>query len=96
MWNMLVREDSVQDYFIRFVFGRKRAEDTMSLWEMSMEARMKTSDRGDGTGTGSVAGGDEDDEDGGGSCNTIGPVRIVHKEHESISAFCVNQVRIYV
>ncbi|OXA37046.1 DmX-like protein 2 [Folsomia candida] len=82
LWNMLVREDNVQDYFIRFVFGKKRAEDTMSLWEMSMEARMKTSDRGEGAG-------EEEEEDQ--ASNAIGPVRIVHKEHESISAFCVNQ-----
>lgn len=50
---------------------------------MSMEARMKTSDRGEGAG-------EEEEEDQ--ASNAIGPVRIVHKEHESISAFCVNQV----
>ena len=32
--------------------------------------------------------GEEADED---DSTPIGPVRIVHKEHESISAFCVNQ-----
>jgi len=85
LWNYLVREDSVQNLFIRFVFGRKRAEDTLSLWE----GNSVTID-----GTGRVKGGkeekDEESEDDG---SVLGPVRIVHKEHESISAFCINQVR---
>ena len=78
----------MQDLFIRFVFGKKRAEDTLSLWEGSSV----TID-----GSGRVKSGKEEqqqpreeelEEDG----STLGPVRIVHKEHESISAFCINQV----
>jgi hypothetical protein len=79
---MLVREDSVQDYFIRFVFGKKRAEDAMSLWEVNMNERLKTGER--------EAGGEGEEEEE--ETSAIGPVRIVHKEHESISSFCVNQV----
>ena len=73
-----MREDSVQDYFVRFVFGKRRPEDTTSLWEMSVDARLMN--KGDTN---------EDDEE---EQMPIGPVRIVHKEHESISAFCINQV----
>jgi hypothetical protein len=84
LWNMLVREDVVQDYFIRFVFGKKRSEDAMSLWEMSTDNRTMNKNENN-----KVGDGEESTED---EPVAIGPVRIVHKEHESISAFCVNQV----
>lgn len=82
----MVREDTVQNYFIRFVFGKRRPEDTVSLWEMSVDTRMKPQERSGGGG----GEGEEEEEDS--TSTTIGPIRIVHKEHESISAFCVNQV----
>jgi hypothetical protein len=71
----------VQDLFIRFIFGKKRPDDTMSLslWETSMDTKTRGKDEKDG---------ENDSEDG---SSPIGPVRIVHKEHESISAFCINQ-----
>jgi WD40 repeat protein len=80
LWNYLVREECVQDMFIRFVFGKKRSDDTMSLWEYSLDGRTtKTREEKDGENE------SEDDNP------PVGPVRIVHKEHESISAFCINQ-----
>lgn len=80
LWNFLVREEDVQNYFIRFVFGKKRPDDTFSIFgDISYEPRTMKKD--DGTG--------EESED---ECVPSGPVRIVHKEHESISAFCLNQV----
>lgn len=69
----------MQDYFVRFIFGKKRAEDTLSLWETSIDSRSLKKD-----------GKDEEEEDD--EPIPMGPVRIVHKEHESISSFCVNQV----
>jgi len=79
LWTFLVREEEVQNYFIRFVFGKKRPEDTFSLFgDVTYE---RTTKREEGTG--------EDSED---ECIPAGPVRIIHKDHESISAFCLNQV----
>ncbi|ODM97221.1 DmX-like protein 2 [Orchesella cincta] len=81
LWTFLVREEDVQNYFIRFVFGKKRPEDTFSLFgDMTYDGRVTKKEEGTGTG--------EESED---ECIPAGPVRIVHKDHESISAFCLNQ-----
>ena len=54
---------------------------SLSLWETSLDGRTKGKDERDGE--------NESEDDN----SPIGPVRIVHKEHESISAFCINQAK---
>ncbi|XP_026493459.2 dmX-like protein 2 isoform X2 [Vanessa tameamea] len=61
LWNFLVRQEQVQEVFIRAVFSRRRA---------AGEARSAPARA--------------DDEHG--------PVRIIHKEQDSIAAFCLNRV----
>ncbi|KAJ0175201.1 hypothetical protein K1T71_009342 [Dendrolimus kikuchii] len=75
LWSFLVRQEPVQDLFIRAVFSRRRAQSI----------------------TAENAGGDAR-----GSCITNqqrlkelelqNPVRIIHKEQDSIAAFCLNKV----
>ncbi|KAH7963092.1 hypothetical protein HPB52_019555 [Rhipicephalus sanguineus] len=71
LWNYLVRQEGVQDLFIRYLFSHKVTP---------------LPDEGPTT----TPGGEGDDHslDGG----VLDPVRIIHKDQESISAFCISQV----
>ncbi|XP_050676166.1 dmX-like protein 1 [Leptidea sinapis] len=76
LWSYLVRQEQVQDIFIRAVFSRRR---TMSM----------------STGAGEGAGGVSDSRAGGTPRthdDMHSPVRIIHKEQDSIAAFCLNRV----
>ncbi|XP_049871334.1 dmX-like protein 2 isoform X2 [Pectinophora gossypiella] len=73
LWNFLVRQEPVQEIFIRAVFSRRRTQ------SMSVEAA-----GGEGRG-GCIPQQRRDDE-------THSPVRIIHKEQDSIAAFCLNRV----
>lgn len=97
LWNYLVRQEQVQEIFIRAVFGKKRASTATG-----------SGGGGGGGDTASLApssnGGDMNTGDSSSQFNnTLGshhhnhnnhhlpePVRIIHKEQESISAFCLN------
>lgn len=75
LWSFLVRQEQVQDIFIRAVFGKRR----------SVSSTMDTPSANDG---GKVT--DDKASDTGPSLPE--PVRIIHKEQDSISAFCLSQV----
>ncbi|XP_053611658.1 dmX-like protein 2 isoform X3 [Plodia interpunctella] len=71
LWSYLVRQEAVQELFIRAVFSRKRA------------------------GAGAGAGASEPRADAGARARgdeLRSPVRIIHKEQDSIAAFCLNRV----
>ncbi|XP_060804377.1 dmX-like protein 2 isoform X1 [Amyelois transitella] len=74
LWNYLVRQESVQELFIRAVFSRKR---TASL------SNAVSGDPGDSR-PGCIPKHKDDD--------MHSPVRIIHKEQDSIAAFCLNRV----
>lgn len=80
LWSYLVRQESVQDIFIRAVFGKRRS--LSSILENGNQMGIDNSTRGTGEDKGSESGGIILPE----------PVRIIHKEQDSISAFCLNQV----
>lgn len=67
-----MRQEPVQDIFIRCVFGKKRSMSTV-LDGPSYDTMKSGDDRPDT------------------SCMPE-PVRIIHKEQDSIAAFCLNQV----
>ena len=77
LWLWLVRQEIVQDIFIRAVFGKRRS--LSSILETNSGAENVTKGSG---GEGSDSGTNSLPE----------PVRIIHKEQDSISAFCLNQV----
>ncbi|XP_044575804.1 dmX-like protein 2 isoform X2 [Cotesia glomerata] len=79
LWCYLVRQESVQDIFIRAVFGKHR----------SLSAMMENSQSAVDSATRS---GSEDKGSDSGTTSLPEPVRIIHKEQDSISAFCLNQV----
>uniref|UniRef100_A0A224YX63 DmX-like protein 2 n=1 Tax=Rhipicephalus zambeziensis TaxID=60191 RepID=A0A224YX63_9ACAR len=80
LWNYLVRQEGVQDLFIRYLFSHKVTPlpDTQGQAQATKEGLTTT------------PGGEGDDRsiDGG----VPDPVRIIHKDQESISAFCISQV----
>ncbi|KAK3861276.1 hypothetical protein Pcinc_032726 [Petrolisthes cinctipes] len=103
LWNYLVRQEEVQDVFVRYIFARKRPlpdppqpsdhgeDNTSELGEGGMD--------GSGTGEGGSEAGveshQEASEHGGPTSETLHslePVRIIHKEQDSITSFCINKV----
>ncbi|XP_076665130.1 rabconnectin-3 alpha isoform X3 [Andrena cerasifolii] len=80
IWCYLVRQESVQDIFIRAVFGKRRS--LSSILENNQTAI-------DNLNRGTTA---EDKGSDSGTTSLPEPVRIIHKEQDSISAFCLNQV----
>lgn len=76
LWNFLVRQEFVQDLFIRSIFSRTRAGGSSTLPTMSQEVK-------------SCSGSETPNQ------HLPDPVRIIHKEQDSISAFCLNLVIIY-
>lgn len=66
LWTYLVHQESVQDIFIRAVFGKRRSSGAMEEVLPHPEPA------------------------------AIEPVRIIHKDQDSIAAFCLNQVRLDV
>nr|XP_045610736.1 dmX-like protein 2 [Procambarus clarkii] len=103
LWNYLVRQEEVQDVFVRYIFGRKRPTPEPAQYaEQGEDAMSDVGDGVDGSGTGeggSETGAEnhqEPSEHGGpsldSSVNSLEPVRIIHKEQDSITAFCINKV----
>ncbi|XP_072743219.1 dmX-like protein 2 isoform X7 [Anoplolepis gracilipes] len=79
LWCYLVRQELVQDIFIRAVFGKRRSLSTILENSQSV---VDSVHRGTGEDKGSDSG----------TTSLPEPVRIIHKEQDSISAFCLNQV----
>lgn len=69
LWSFLVRQEPVQELFIRCVFGKRRCAPSIADTDL---ASTRPPD----------------------SQNLPEPVRIIHKEQDSITAFCLNQVRL--
>uniref|UniRef100_A0A1B6DAH6 Uncharacterized protein n=2 Tax=Clastoptera arizonana TaxID=38151 RepID=A0A1B6DAH6_9HEMI len=72
LWSFLVRQEPVQDMFIRCVFGKRRSTSAVEIPHSPVD---KTSSAADHA-----------------NHNLPEPVRIIHKEQDSISAFCLNHV----
>uniref|UniRef100_A0A336LP03 CSON007414 protein n=1 Tax=Culicoides sonorensis TaxID=179676 RepID=A0A336LP03_CULSO len=75
LWNFLVRQETVQDVFIRAIFGKRKSHS-------DEEPNLTGICTLDGSGVGVQMNQN--------SSNTPEPVRIIHKDQESISAFCTN------
>lgn len=80
LWCFLVRQETVQDIFIRAVFGKRRSMSSV------LDSHSNAMDNLRGMGSGDDKGSDS------GTASLPEPVRIIHKEQDSISAFCLNQV----
>ncbi|XP_053689152.1 dmX-like protein 2 isoform X2 [Sabethes cyaneus] len=90
LWNYLVRNENVQDIFIRAVFGKKKpTSNTIDTAVGSVSNSVNDSGTPIGNESAAVAG-----ASGVQNCmqNIPEPVRIIHKDQEQISAFCLNLV----
>ncbi|XP_055535273.1 dmX-like protein 2 isoform X2 [Wyeomyia smithii] len=90
LWNYLVRNELVQDIFIRAVFGKKKpSSNTVDTAVGSISNSVNDSGTPIGNESAAVAG-----VSGVQNCiqNIPEPVRIIHKDQEQISAFCLNLV----
>lgn len=84
LWNFLVRQEQVQDIFIRAIFGKRKS---MSTTEETVNIISPSNSVVDG-GISATAGGEGIANTQ--AANVSDPVRIIHKDQESISAFCTN------
>ncbi|XP_049518236.1 dmX-like protein 2 isoform X5 [Dermacentor silvarum] len=89
LWNYLVRQEGVQDLFIRYLFSHKVAP-PLDTQAQAQATKGQTQPPKEGGAATTTPGGEGDDRsiDGG----LPDPVRIIHKDQESISAFCISQV----
>lgn len=78
LWCYLVRQESVQDLFIRSIFGKQQRPVGGSIL---MIDHYEEKSSPDSRGTTSHQ-----------HPHLPEPVRIIHKEQDSISSFCLNQV----
>lgn len=93
LWNYLVRIEMVQEIFIRAVFGKKKPSPNLSDTAVGS---VTNSGNDSGTPIGNESAGGAATAAGGGAPahlqNIPEPVRIIHKDQEQISAFCLNVV----
>ncbi|XP_066993059.2 dmX-like protein 2 isoform X2 [Anabrus simplex] len=75
LWSYLVRQEPVQDIFIRSVFGKRQSTASISEPPPITESSVKISE----------------DKTSDSVLSLPEPVKIIHKEQDSISAFCLNQ-----
>ncbi|KAL7632237.1 UNVERIFIED_CONTAM: hypothetical protein RMT77_017453 [Armadillidium vulgare] len=100
LWNCLMRQEEVQEYFVRYIFGRKRPLEPPSQYT-------ETGVEEEGSDSGDIIDGElssepglesqqEPSEGGGGgsdsSTPTLEAVKIIHKDQDSITAFCMNKI----
>lgn len=78
LWNFLVRQPVVQDVFVRYVFGNKP------------KSAIIEDDEGFTNGDGTTATGEKDKPDKQQEVRPQEIVRIVHRDHDNISSFCIN------
>ncbi|GLH09347.1 Uncharacterized protein GBIM_14433 [Gryllus bimaculatus] len=78
LWRYLVRQELVQEIFIRAVFGKRRSVVSMCEPLCGLDSTRGPSEDGAETGTAPPP--------------LPEPVKIIHKDQDSISAFCLNQV----
>ncbi len=96
VWNYLVRQEICQDVFIRAVFGKRKTFNFDNLnagntggGHSGSNSLVDFSQHSGGAGADSGSGALTKEKE---LSHIVEPVRIIHKDQESISAFCVNLI----
>lgn len=95
LWNFMVRQEIVQDIFIRSVFGKRKSLSSIieAALPTAASASIITVNANGGNGGTDTPGGatsNSGHEETQRHANIPEPVRIIHKDQEQISAFCLN------
>ncbi|CAG0879086.1 unnamed protein product [Darwinula stevensoni] len=86
LWQYLVHQETVQDIFVRYIFGHRRHILSVS------DSTVLIEDGGSEGGLGSRSGPSPGNGDIDGPATSVpGPVKIIHKDQDSISSFCINK-----
>ena len=86
LWNYLVRQHEVQDVFVRFVFGKPKSAQTEIIDDVDAGGFGEETKTG-----GKDTNGHSHDKHHPQEVRPQDIVRIVHRDHDSISSFCLNQ-----
>lgn len=83
LWNYLVRQELVQPIFIRYIWGQRKTINGVNQYVPPMDANVETdyADKEDNA---------NQDQQHQNLMPRLDPTRIVHKDQDLISAFCVN------
>jgi hypothetical protein len=81
LWHYLVRQESVQKIFVKYIFGRKTNPNQQKV----VSALGQTSETSDFASY-------DDHYMLQQMARIYHPVKIIHKEHDAITAFCINKV----
>lgn len=92
LWNYMVRLEIVQDIFIRAVFGKRKSLSSIieAALPTAASASIITGSSATGMDTPGGANSSSGHEEVNKNVNIPEPVRIIHKDQEQISAFCLN------
>jgi len=93
LWMFLVRQECIQNFFIKFIFGRKAKP--VNFRGMNTDVLHESASFISDANTAIAATGDEDQ-----LAVAVGlqlermkqPVKIIHKEQDAVTAFCINKV----
>ena len=85
LWQYLVRQEEVQKHFVKFIFGKSNVKGGLFGGDGPVEVQSFVG----GSEGGGLA---EDNTDAGQIMKMQQPVKVIHKDHDAITAFCINKV----
>lgn len=97
MWQYLVRQEPVQKYFVKFIFGRRyQGESGFNNFQALKASGAGTEGSNIFEAQSCISDGQMETDLPDSSYQQIvrmhQPVKIIHKEHDAITSFCINKV----
>ena len=80
-----MRQEEVQKHFVKFIFGKSNVKGGLFGGDGPVEVQSFVG----GSEGGGLA---EDNTDAGQIMKMQQPVKVIHKDHDAITAFCINKV----
>ena len=82
-----MRQEEVQKHFVKFIFGKSNVKGGLFGGDGPVEVQSFVG----GSEGGGLA---EDNTDAGQIMKMQQPVKVIHKDHDAITAFCINKVNV--